>query len=124
MSGPFHVIHKGGEDRVLIDPALLTSTSPRNSGVLVFGEGEGESKLTLVPKADWFEVDYSKFVRGIHDQDGVGQCNLSATAGTMEVLREMAGMEYVELSAAYMYWKVNRGNNYNRGTLLEDGLEE
>ncbi len=57
-----------------------------------------------------------------HDQDGVGMCNCSATAGGMESQRMKQGLTpYIPLSAGDLYHRIAVGGRDN-GSLLEDGI--
>jgi hypothetical protein len=58
----------------------------------------------------------------VHDQDGVGQCNADATAAAAEYTRSVMGLDFVQLSAADLYDRINGGRD--RGSLLEDALRE
>jgi hypothetical protein len=72
--------------------------------------------------ADW-DTDFGHpFLPPIHDQNGVGQCNADATTMAMELRRAIQGLDYVQLSAADLYARINGGRD--QGSLLEDGLRE
>lgn len=58
----------------------------------------------------------------VADQDGVGECNCSATCTAIEACRNMAGLPYVQLSAADLYRRINGGRD--QGSMLEDGIQE
>lgn len=58
----------------------------------------------------------------VHDQDGIGMCNCSATAALVECCRKAAGLEHVPLSGGDLYRRISGG--YDRGSMLEDGLSE
>ena len=58
----------------------------------------------------------------LHDQNGVGQCNPEAAVTMMEALRNRQGLEYVRLSAADLYHRINWGRD--GGSLLEDAMAE
>lgn len=56
----------------------------------------------------------------IHDQDGIGMCNCSATAAALEDTRTKQGLPYVSLSGGDLYQRISGGRD--QGSLLEDGL--
>lgn len=58
----------------------------------------------------------------VHDQDGIGMCNCSATAALVECCRAAAGLPHVPLSGGDLYRRISGG--YDRGSMLEDGLSE
>jgi hypothetical protein len=62
------------------------------------------------------------FLPPVADQDGIGECNCSATCTAIEATRLTQGLEHVQLSAADLYGRINGGSD--RGSLLEDGLRE
>jgi hypothetical protein len=81
----------------------------------------------LIPRSEWDEriktaPDLSVFVEAIKDQNGEGQCASSATATTVEILRAMARMKYIELSPASLYKRVNGGKDH--GSTLDGNLNE
>lgn len=79
-----------------------------------------EPNVPLIPRAEWKSVDLNSFLPVVHDQDGKGQCNASATATVVESARTMAGLPYVYLSAGDLYSQINDGRD--QGSTLEDGL--
>lgn len=76
----------------------------------------------IIPRSQWKDVDMSAFLPPVHDQDGVGQCACDATTGAIETARAIAGLPYVQLSAADLYDRVNGGAD--NGSLLEDCMAE
>ena len=74
----------------------------------------------MIPRAQWKEVDLEAYLPPVHDQDGRGQCNASATCTALEASREIAGLSYVYLSAGDLYSQINGG--WDQGSTLEDGL--
>jgi hypothetical protein len=58
----------------------------------------------------------------VADQDGIGECNASATCTALESCRMLAGLPYVQLSAADLYRRINGGRD--QGSMLEDGIQE
>lgn len=83
----------------------------------------------MVPRSRWGEViarwsrpDDNPFLPPVHDQDGIGCCNASATVAGMEACRAMQGLPHVSLSAGDLYRRICGGSD--NGSLLEDGLAE
>jgi hypothetical protein len=60
------------------------------------------------------------FLPPVHDQDGIGMCNASATAAAIEAARATQGLPYVALSGGDLYGRINGGSD--RGSMLEDGI--
>lgn len=58
----------------------------------------------------------------VHDQDGVGQCNCDATAALAEFCRAEQGLDFIKLSAADLYDRINGGAD--NGSMLEDAMEK
>jgi hypothetical protein len=79
-----------------------------------------EPNVPLIPRAQWKTVDLTAFLPPVHDQDGRGQCNASATCTVIEASRKVAGLPYVYLSAGDLYSQINGGRD--DGSTLEDGL--
>lgn len=87
-----------------------------------------EPTIEVIPRSQWKELigddtgpDFPYLVP-IHDQNGIGSCNASATAWAIESCRAQAGLPYVALSAGDLYGRINGG--VDRGSMLEDGLLE
>lgn len=78
------------------------------------------ANVPLIPRAQWREINLGNYLPPVHDQDGRGQCNPSATCTAAEFARYLAGMSYVYLSAGDLYSQINGG--HDDGSLLEDGL--
>lgn len=104
---------------------------PRKMGNIDPGEGKlryawtefgSAPNVPLIPRAQWKPVNLGTFLPPVHDQDGRGQCNCSATCTSMECARAQAGLPYIYLSAGDLYSRINGGSD--RGSLLEDGLAE
>ena len=83
----------------------------------------------LVPESEWKDRidqmgnDWSDpYLGPIHDQNGYGMCNASATASAMEYQRAVQGLPYVPLSGGDLYMRIawNGGDN---GSTLEDGIK-
>ena len=92
----------------------------------VFGEA---TNTRLIPRSRWDSLlaNYQPgpdhpFLPPVHDQNGVGQCNASATVAAMEFCRAMQGLPHVSLSAADLYHRINGGRD--QGSLLADGIRE
>ncbi len=83
----------------------------------------------LIPRSEWggLMAGYTPgpdhpHLPPVHDQDGVGQCNCDDTTALVEFCRNMAGLPYVQLSAADLYDRINGGRD--QGSLLEDAMHE
>lgn len=83
----------------------------------------------LIDRKDWpaliaaYSDDfYDPTLPYVHDQNGIGQCNADATVGAVEATRTQKGLEFVKLSAADLYHRINGGGD--NGSLLEDALYE
>lgn len=87
----------------------------------VFGESDGTPPV--VPREQWQEVSLKPLVRVVNDQSNVGMCASAGTQNTIEIARDLAGLEYVPLSAGDLYRRVCVGGRDN-GSLPEDNLEE
>jgi hypothetical protein len=79
-----------------------------------------EPNVPLIPRDQWKTIDLTAFLPPVHDQDGIGQCNCSATCSLIEAARRQAGLPYVYLSAGDLYSQINGGRD--DGSTLEDGL--
>ncbi len=91
----------------------------------------GESEDTpLVPESQWeaIAMQYEPDKPGmstltyVHDQNGYGMCNASATASVIETQEIKSGGALVKLSGGDLYNRICGGSD--RGSMLEDGLEE
>lgn len=82
-----------------------------------FGSAE---TIPIIKREQWKEVDLSTFLGPVHDQDGRGQCNASATCTAIEFGRNQSGLSYTYLSAGDLYSLINGGRD--NGSTLEDGL--
>lgn len=87
----------------------------------VYGDG-GPTRTPMIPRAQWKPCSMEGFLPPVHDQDGIGMCNASATVAGMEACRALQGLPYVQLSGGHLYGRINDGRD--RGSLLEDGLRE
>lgn len=76
--------------------------------------------VPLIPRGNWKQVSLANFLGPVHDQDGRGQCNASATCSGVEACRFQAGLPYVYLSGGDLYSQINGGRD--QGSMLEDGL--
>lgn len=63
-----------------------------------------------------------RFMTYVHDQNGYGMCNASATASAVETAHMQNGDPLVKLSGGDLYNRICGGSD--QGSLLEDGLEE
>lgn len=87
----------------------------------VYGDG-GPARTPMIPRAQWQPCSMEGFLSPVHDQDGIGMCNPSATTCGMEACRALQGLPYVKLSAGYMYGRINGG--IDRGSRLENSLRD
>lgn len=76
----------------------------------------------IIPRSEWRTVSLKTFVKKVDDQDGVGMCASSGTQNTLEIAREMEGLEYVPLSGGDLYRRVCGGRD--QGSLPEENLAE
>lgn len=103
-------------------PRKMGNNPPANKKLRLAWKSFGESPaVPLIPRDKWKSVDLSTYLPPVHDQDGRGQCNASATCTATEAARAQAGLPYVYLSAGDLYSQINGGRD--DGSLLEDGLE-
>ncbi len=58
----------------------------------------------------------------VHDQNGIGMCNASATVSAMESQRAKQGLPMVALSGGDLYSRIAVGG-VDQGSLLEDGIK-
>lgn len=58
----------------------------------------------------------------VHDQNGIGQCNADAQTAAAEYIGLQMGLDFVQLSAADLYDRINGGAD--NGSLLERGMAE
>ncbi len=91
----------------------------------VFGE---TPDTPLVPRSEWDrhcltgdQVAGLFFLPPIHDQDGIGMCNASATCAAIEARRSRSGLPSVKLSGGDLYMRIAI-NGQDNGSLLEDGI--
>jgi len=90
-----------------------------------FGE---TGNVKVIPRSEWKGlVDAmggpgldSPFLSPVHDQDGIGMCNASATASAMESQRMKQGLPLVMLSGGDLYHRICGGGD--NGSTLEDGI--
>lgn len=62
------------------------------------------------------------YLSPVHDQNGYGMCNASATASALQGARLKQGLPLVHLSAGDLYGRINGGRD--QGSMLEDSLAE
>lgn len=121
----------------MLDEITLPDGTTRRLGNLVTLAGPSLDLPTfgdtpaakVIPRGEWDDLlkayDDSlsdPFLPPVADQNGVGQCNCSATASMCEYLRNRQGLAYTQLSAADLYHRINGGSD--RGSLLEDAIRE
>ena len=117
------IIDSNGVERFLgnIDPTASQKYSWR-----VFGDTPDQ---IMIPRSAWKQY-ITAFGNGfenrcmtpIHDQDGIGMCNASATAAAIEMMRSQIGLPYVSLSGGDLYRRICGGRD--QGSMLEDGIRE
>jgi hypothetical protein len=85
----------------------------------LFGE-----KIPVIPVSDWSsligEVELRSCVTGIKDQDGVGSCAAEGTTQALEIVRKLAGEEYVELNPWSAYATTSGG--VDQGSSIDENL--
>lgn len=88
-----------------------------------------DDKTRLIPRSEWPAL-IDAYAAGpgletltyVHDQNGYGMCNASATVSAMETAALRQGYPLVKLSAGDLYNRISGGSD--NGSTLEDGLEE
>jgi hypothetical protein len=88
----------------------------------VLGDRVDRPGVHVIPRAEWRSIDFSAHVPAILDQDGQGACNAFASVQSLHVLRHVAGLPYVELSAGNLYGRINGG--VDRGSVIADAIRE
>ena len=116
---PFILDPDTGEKRIFGNiPAPLRYSWP------VFGD---VPNTKLIPRDRWAslvpddEGPGHPLLSDPHDQDGVGMCNCSATAGAIEDARLRQGLPMVRLSGGDLYKRICF-NGRDSGSTLEDGI--
>jgi len=104
----------------------IPSTPGRLKAWPVYGETDN---TPIIPRTEWKarcdaigtgpEVTFLTYV---HDQDGIGMCNCSATASAMETQRLKQGLPLIKLSGGDLYHRISGGRD--QGSRLEDGIHE
>ena len=97
-----------------VDESIVSASAP------VYGTAPDSP---IIPRDRWDEL-LKAYEDGpddphlpyVHDQDGVGQCNCDATTALEESLRMVQGLEFVKLSPADLYDRINGGSD-NRSSL-------
>lgn len=118
---PLPSIIAGGERRILANLPVPSNALRGNWNV--WGSSEN---CPAVPRSEWDSLveeladDFDPFLPPVHDQNGIGCCNASATVAAMESARLIAGLPAVSLSAGDLYGRINGGRD--QGSFLEDGL--
>lgn len=74
----------------------------------------------LLPEDQWREIDLTKFVWAIRDQDGYSSCCPTSGCTVMEIGSDRAGLRKFALSALDAYARINGGRD--AGATLEDFL--
>lgn len=94
---------------------------PEGKTRVVFAKFASNPDVTIIPRAQWKQVDLGVFLPKVYDQDGIGACNAFSTVTIFEAARAQAGLPFVELSRGYLYGSINGGSD--QGSYLEDALE-
>lgn len=81
--------------------------------------GADRGDVQLIPESQWLEIDKSRFVVGIKDQDGIGECLCEAIAGIAECCRAVMGLKKVVLSGSNLYGQVTQ---VDQGSDFEETL--
>jgi hypothetical protein len=115
---PVDQIHAGGAFRKL--PRYNRTSDPGRGLFKTFGAVERDD-AKLIPESQWKEVDWSHFVVGIKDQDGLGACLCYAAAGILECTRAMAGLDPLPLNAMHLYGQLRYPND--NGSEFEEVLQ-
>jgi hypothetical protein len=115
------IIDSNGQERFL---GNIVPTAGLQSEWPVYGDVPKTPMYTVeeLRKTALRELVRPYYLPPNHDQNGVGMCNMSGTAGAMEGCRAKRGLEYRKLSAGFGYGLINGGSD--RGSLLEDGIAE
>lgn len=121
------------DQKVPLDPDLFVKAFPRPAHERAMGNNPPNDppgkewkvfgaapNVPIIDRSQWKPVTLANFLPPVHDQDGRGQCNASATCTAIETARFIAGCKYVYLSAGDLYSRINGGRD--QGSLLEDGL--
>lgn len=108
-----------GEVRYLMPPdnQLMRGTPPR-----VFGDDDPSQ---MIPRDQWDKqtpAGLTQWVPDAYDQNGIGECNASATGYILEYVRAKMGLQRIKLSAGDLYRRICGG--VDRGSMLQDAIEE
>lgn len=87
----------------------------------VFGAAD-RPETQIIPRKDWASIDFRHLVPKILDQDGQGACNAFASIQALHVIRNMAGLPFVELSPGNLYGRINGG--VDRGSVIADAVQQ
>lgn len=118
---PIYIIDSNNERRY-----LGNNPSPVRFSWPIYGAGV--DNIELVPRSQWKELigtnigPEDPYLPPVHDQNGIGMCNASATVAAMESCRLQAGLEHIPLSGGDLYHRISGG--VDRGSMLEDGIKE
>lgn len=123
MAQPISIIDSAGEERFLGN--LMPPQGVRMKWS-VYGTvpdaqviDESEWKRLIDEAGNNLDMPYLTVV---HDQNGFGMCNASATASAIETCRIRQGLSPVKLSGGDLYRRICGGAD--NGSMLEDGLAE
>jgi len=110
-------------DELIIPPGKASGCLPRKSKFgdvcKVFSE-----EIEVIPIAHWDEligeVSLRLDVPIIFDQDGVGSCATESATQSVQVVREVNGLEFVELNPWFVYHTTSEGSD--SGSSIDDNL--
>lgn len=115
LDNNFPTVFEGGDARKLCArPFDPTDAAPK----AIFGE---TPTTRLIPRNQWKPVDLSRCMSPIKNQNGIGECNFSATGNVLEACRRLLGLDHYDLSAGDGYSRINGGRD--NGSLPEDALK-
>lgn len=100
----------------------LPRTTPLGKHFPVFGEVHETYHRDDWPELLKLGASLDGHVKHVKDQGNEGSCAGNSSAWTLEVLRSVAGLPFVELSAMSLYKRT--GRSANSGSTLDDNLRE
>ncbi len=80
-----------------------------------------ESRIPVIPRDQWEDVDWSYLHKVVIDQGNIGSCAGATTVGTIMGIRKAAGADLVVLSASPIYGQANGG--VDRGATMSSVLQ-
>lgn len=79
-----------------------------------------ESRIPIIPREQWQDVDWSHLVNVILDQKNTNSCAGASAVATIMPLRVAAGLPHIELSIGSIYGLISGGRD--RGALMSDSI--